>query len=176
MSPDMKPRSRQVTDGIDATASRGMLRAVGMGDEDWDKPQIGIASSWNEITPCNLSLDRLVGGETPGLPQGGQRQDGRPKHRHEYAEIERRGAGKRNLTHQREMRMTDRAGEKRRVRQHPGEAGQSGEEQSGTEQDSEVDAHAGQRLLQAFGHILHGEGDRDDEAREKSPTRLIVAA
>ena len=39
---------------------RGMLRAVGMGDADWDKPQIGIASSWNEITPCNLSLDRLA--------------------------------------------------------------------------------------------------------------------
>ena len=37
-----------------------MLRAVGMGDADWEKPQIGIASSWNEITPCNLSLDRLA--------------------------------------------------------------------------------------------------------------------
>ncbi|MDF2918836.1 MAG: dihydroxy-acid dehydratase, partial [Microbacterium sp.] len=47
---DIKPRSRAVTDGIEATTSRGMLRAVGMGDEDWDKPQIGIASSWNEIT------------------------------------------------------------------------------------------------------------------------------
>src|SRR5919202_3593349 len=58
--PDLKPRSRQVTDGLEATASRGMLRAVGMGDEDWDKPQIGVASSWNEITPCNLSLARLA--------------------------------------------------------------------------------------------------------------------
>src|ERR687890_1288782 len=57
---DIKPRSRQVTDGIEATASRGMLRAVGMGDDDWAKPQIGVASSWNEITPCNLSLDRLA--------------------------------------------------------------------------------------------------------------------
>src|SRR5919107_3025450 len=57
---DVKPRSRQVTDGIEATASRGMLRAVGMGDDDWAKPQIGVASSWNEITPCNLSLDRLA--------------------------------------------------------------------------------------------------------------------
>ena len=45
--PDIKPRSRQVTDGLGATVSRGMLRAVGMGDEDWGKPQIGIASSWN---------------------------------------------------------------------------------------------------------------------------------
>ncbi|WP_432535687.1 dihydroxy-acid dehydratase [Kineococcus arenarius] len=57
---DVKPRSRQVTDGLEATASRGMLRAVGMGDEDWVKPQIGVASSWNEITPCNLPLDRLA--------------------------------------------------------------------------------------------------------------------
>ncbi|HET6299070.1 MAG TPA: dihydroxy-acid dehydratase [Kribbella sp.] len=58
--PDIKPRSRTVTDGLEATASRGMLRAVGMGDDDWVKPQIGVASSWNEITPCNLSLDRLA--------------------------------------------------------------------------------------------------------------------
>ncbi|GAB3458867.1 dihydroxy-acid dehydratase [Kineococcus endophyticus] len=57
---DVKPRSRQVTDGLEATASRGMLRAVGMGDDDWEKPQIGVASSWNEITPCNLPLDRLA--------------------------------------------------------------------------------------------------------------------
>ncbi|GAB3168852.1 dihydroxy-acid dehydratase [Myceligenerans halotolerans] len=56
---DIKPRSRQVTDGLEATASRGMLRAVGLGDDDFAKPQIGVASSWNEITPCNLSLDRL---------------------------------------------------------------------------------------------------------------------
>ncbi len=48
-----------------------MLRAVGMGDEDWDKPQIGIASSWNEITPCNLSLDRLAQGAKEGVHSGG---------------------------------------------------------------------------------------------------------
>lgn len=57
---DIKPRSRDVTDGLEKTAARGMLRAVGMGDEDFAKPQIGVASSWNEITPCNLSLDRLA--------------------------------------------------------------------------------------------------------------------
>ncbi|WP_022899068.1 dihydroxy-acid dehydratase [Humibacter albus] len=68
---DMKPRSRVVTDGIEATTSRGMLRAVGMGDEDWDKPQIGIASSWNEITPCNLSLDRLAQAAKEGVHGGG---------------------------------------------------------------------------------------------------------
>ncbi|MDR3657579.1 MAG: dihydroxy-acid dehydratase [Mycobacterium sp.] len=60
MAADMKPRSRDVTDGLEKAAARGMLRAVGMGDEDFAKPQIGVASSWNEITPCNLSLDRLA--------------------------------------------------------------------------------------------------------------------
>lgn len=51
--------------------ARGMLRAVGMGDADWDKPQIGIASSWNEITPCNLSLDRLAQASKEGVHSGG---------------------------------------------------------------------------------------------------------
>lgn len=69
--PDIKPRSRTVTDGIEATTSRGMLRAVGMGDADWHKPQIGIASSWNEITPCNLSLDRLAQAAKEGVHSGG---------------------------------------------------------------------------------------------------------
>ncbi|HEY8912177.1 dihydroxy-acid dehydratase [Lacisediminihabitans sp.] len=68
---DWKPRSRVVTDGIEAMTSRGMLRAVGMGDDDWDKPQIGIASSWNEITPCNLSLDRLAQASKEGVHSGG---------------------------------------------------------------------------------------------------------
>jgi dihydroxy-acid dehydratase len=56
----MKPRSHAVTEGIEKAPARGMLRAIGMGDDDWDKPQIGIGSSWNELTPCNLSLDRLA--------------------------------------------------------------------------------------------------------------------
>jgi dihydroxy-acid dehydratase len=56
----MRPRSTDVTEGIEKAAARGMLRAVGMSDEDFAKPQIGVASSWNEITPCNLSLDRLA--------------------------------------------------------------------------------------------------------------------
>ena len=68
---DIKPRSRAVTDGIEATTSRGMLRAVGMGDDDWEKPQVGIASSWNEITPCNLSLGRLAQGAKEGVHAGG---------------------------------------------------------------------------------------------------------
>ena len=70
-APDIKPRSRVVTDGLEATAARGMLRAVGMGDEDFRKPQIGVASSWNEITPCNLSLDRLAQAVKQGVHAAG---------------------------------------------------------------------------------------------------------
>jgi dihydroxy-acid dehydratase len=69
--PDIKPRSREVTDGLERAAARGMLRAVGMTDEDWPKPQIGIASSWNEITPCNLSLDRLAQASKEGVHAAG---------------------------------------------------------------------------------------------------------
>ncbi|SDT31434.1 dihydroxy-acid dehydratase [Microlunatus soli] len=69
--PDIKPRSRTVTDGLEATASRGMLRAVGMTDDDFGKPQIGVASSWNEITPCNLSLDRLAKAVKEGVHAAG---------------------------------------------------------------------------------------------------------
>jgi dihydroxy-acid dehydratase len=58
--PNLKPRSRDVTDGMERAPNRAMLRAVGFTDGDWNKPQIGIASSWNEITPCNLSLKRLA--------------------------------------------------------------------------------------------------------------------
>ena len=67
----MKPRSGVVTDGLERAPARGMLRAVGMDDEDWVKPQIGIASSWNEITPCNLSLDRLAKASKEGVIAAG---------------------------------------------------------------------------------------------------------
>ncbi|HET6626025.1 MAG TPA: dihydroxy-acid dehydratase [Nocardioidaceae bacterium] len=69
--PDLKPRSRDVTDGLERAAARGMLRAVGMGDDDFAKPQIGVASSWNEITPCNLSLDRLAKAAKNGVHAAG---------------------------------------------------------------------------------------------------------
>ena len=68
---NMKPRSSEVTDGLERAPARGMLRAVGMGDTDFTKPQIGIASSWNEITPCNLSLDRLAKSAKEGVHAGG---------------------------------------------------------------------------------------------------------
>src|SRR3954453_19940890 len=68
---DLKPRSRDVTDGMERAAARGMLRAVGMRDADFAKPQIGVASSWNEITPCNLSLDRLATAAKEGVHHAG---------------------------------------------------------------------------------------------------------
>ena len=70
-TPDLKPRSRDVTDGLEKAAARGMLRAVGMGDDDFAKPQIGVASSWNEITPCNLSLQRLAQAVKEGVFEAG---------------------------------------------------------------------------------------------------------
>src|SRR4051794_4946050 len=69
--PDIKPRSRDVTEGLEKAAARGMLRAVGLGDEDFAKPQIGVASSWNEITPCNLSLQRLAVAVKEGVHAAG---------------------------------------------------------------------------------------------------------
>ncbi len=68
---DMKPRSSVVTEGMERAPARGMLRAVGMSDQDFDKPQIGIASSWNEITPCNLSLERLAKAAKEGVHAAG---------------------------------------------------------------------------------------------------------
>jgi len=67
----MKPRSGLVTDGMERAPARGMLRAVGFKDEDFAKAQIGIASSWNEITPCNLSLDRLAKASKKGVIEAG---------------------------------------------------------------------------------------------------------
>ena len=67
----MKPRSSEVTEGLERAPARGMLRAVGMTDQDFAKPQIGIASSWNEITPCNLSLERLAKAAKEGVHAAG---------------------------------------------------------------------------------------------------------
>ena len=68
---EMKPRSREVTDGFERAPARAMLRAIGMTDEDWSKPQVGVASSWNEVTPCNLPLDRLAKQAKEGIRDAG---------------------------------------------------------------------------------------------------------
>ena len=67
----MKPRSYEVTEGPARAPARAMLRAVGMTDADWDKPQIGVASSWNEVTPCNMPLDRLAKRAKEGVRAAG---------------------------------------------------------------------------------------------------------
>jgi len=68
---DVKPRSRDVTDGYQKAPARAMLRAVGMTDDDWVKPQIGIASAWNEVTPCNMTLRKLAQHAKDGVRTAG---------------------------------------------------------------------------------------------------------
>ncbi len=66
-----KINSSVVTDGMNRAPARAMLRAVGMGEEDFGKAQVAIASSWNEVTPCNLSLQRLAGHAKSGVRESG---------------------------------------------------------------------------------------------------------
>jgi dihydroxy-acid dehydratase len=67
----MDLRSREVTAGFERAPARAMLRAVGMTDDDWGKPQVGVASSWNEVTPCNMPLDRLAKRAKEGVRAAG---------------------------------------------------------------------------------------------------------
>jgi dihydroxy-acid dehydratase len=67
----VKIRSTDVTEGFRKAPARAMLRAIGMTDDDWDKPQVGVASSWNEVTPCNLPLDRLAKRSKEGVRAAG---------------------------------------------------------------------------------------------------------
>ncbi len=70
-SVDIKPRSRDVTDGYQKAPARAMLRAVGMTDDDWVKPQIAIANAWNEVTPCNMTLRKLAERAKEGVRNAG---------------------------------------------------------------------------------------------------------
>ncbi|MEO7557095.1 MAG: dihydroxy-acid dehydratase, partial [Acidimicrobiales bacterium] len=71
MANEMKPRSHEVTDGPERAPARAMLRAIGMTDDDWGKAQVAVASSWNEVTPCNMSLDRLAKRAKVGVRDAG---------------------------------------------------------------------------------------------------------
>ena len=71
MTNPMKPRSHEVTDGPNRAPARAMLRAIGMGDDDWDKAQVAVCSSWNEVTPCNMPLDRLAKRAKQGVRDAG---------------------------------------------------------------------------------------------------------
>lgn len=68
---EIRPRSTDVTRGPERAPARAMLRAVGMKDADFDKPIIGVASSWNEVTPCNLNLDKLADRAKAGVFEAG---------------------------------------------------------------------------------------------------------
>src|SRR6202020_3382763 len=57
---DPRKYSRLVVDGVKQTPSRAMLRAVGFADGDFSKPQVGIASTWSNLTPCNMHIDELA--------------------------------------------------------------------------------------------------------------------
>lgn len=67
----LKIRSYEVTEGPTRAPQRAMLRAVGMTNDDWDKPQVGVASSWNEVTPCNMPLSRLAKRAKDGVRAAG---------------------------------------------------------------------------------------------------------
>jgi dihydroxy-acid dehydratase len=67
----LRRRSTEVTVGRDRAGARSMLRAVGFTDEDFDRPQVGVASSWNEVTPCNVHLDKLADAAKAGVRVGG---------------------------------------------------------------------------------------------------------
>ena len=68
---DIKPRSRDVTDGFQKAPARAMLRAIGMTDDDWEKPQVAIASAWNDVTPCNMTLRKLAEHAKAGVRRAG---------------------------------------------------------------------------------------------------------
>jgi dihydroxy-acid dehydratase len=68
---DAREHSRLVVDGLERTPGRAMLRAVGFKDEDFAKPQIGIASTWSMVTPCNMHIDGLAKEAAAGADEAG---------------------------------------------------------------------------------------------------------
>jgi dihydroxy-acid dehydratase len=66
-----RPRSTEVTVGRDRAGARSMLRAVGFTDDDFERSQVGVASSWNEVTPCNIHLDKLADAAKAGVRLAG---------------------------------------------------------------------------------------------------------
>ena len=70
-----RPRSWEVSDGPHRSPARAMLRAVGFSDDDFGKAQVAVASSWNDVTPCNYHLDKLAALAKEGVRQGDARAD-----------------------------------------------------------------------------------------------------
>lgn len=70
-APNIRQFSAQVVDGADRAASRAMLHAVGFKREDFKKPQIGVASTWSQVTPCNMHIDKLALETASGVDAAG---------------------------------------------------------------------------------------------------------
>jgi dihydroxy-acid dehydratase len=68
---DLRKYSKKVVDGVEQAASRAMLRAVGFSDSDFKKPQIGVASTWSMVTPCNMHIDKLADEAKLGADEAG---------------------------------------------------------------------------------------------------------
>jgi len=68
---DPRPYSSVVVDGVEQAPSRAMLRAVGYGDADFEKPAIGVASTWSRLTPCNMHIDQLAKRVAEGADRAG---------------------------------------------------------------------------------------------------------
>ncbi|HYP80327.1 MAG TPA: dihydroxy-acid dehydratase [Steroidobacteraceae bacterium] len=68
---DIRHHSSQVVDGVKNAPARAMLRAVGFGDADFAKPQVGIASTWADVTPCNMHIDKLARESAAGANAAG---------------------------------------------------------------------------------------------------------
>ncbi len=68
---DLRIRSKVISEGVNKTPNRAMLRAVGFKDEDFKKPQIGVASTWSEVTPCNIHIDKLARETKEGVSESG---------------------------------------------------------------------------------------------------------
>src|SRR5438270_729910 len=71
MAKSLKIKSSMMTEGDSRAPNRGMLRAVGFKDEDFEKPIVGVASLWSEITPCNSHIDLLACRAKDGVKEGG---------------------------------------------------------------------------------------------------------
>ena len=71
MSDSRRPYSSQVFDGPDRAPSRAMMHAVGFKNEDFAKPQVGVASTWSQVTPCNMHIDRLARESAKGVDAAG---------------------------------------------------------------------------------------------------------
>ena len=73
MSNDKRKHSSIIVDGVEQAPSRAMLRAVGFEDEDFSKPQIGIASTWSMVTPCNMHINTLADAAAEGADKTGSK-------------------------------------------------------------------------------------------------------